>query len=68
MHRIREDGIPAVFAEPQFSSAVLEGTARDAGIRMGTIRSLPDNEAPTYIDMTRSNVTSLVEYLADEGR
>jgi ABC-type Zn uptake system ZnuABC Zn-binding protein ZnuA len=68
MHRIREDGIPAVFAEPQFSSAVLEGTARDAGIRMGTIRSLPDNEAPTYIDMMRSNVTSLVEYLADEGR
>jgi manganese/iron transport system substrate-binding protein len=68
MRQIRNEGIPAVFAEPQFSSGVLEGAAQDAGIRVGTIRSLPDDEAPTYIDMMRSNAKTLMEHLADEGR
>jgi ABC-type Zn uptake system ZnuABC Zn-binding protein ZnuA len=63
MQRVRKDGIPAVFAEPQFNSDVLEQAARDAGIRIGIIRALPDNGAPTYIDMMRFNVRSLVEYL-----
>jgi ABC-type Zn uptake system ZnuABC Zn-binding protein ZnuA len=63
MRQVREAGIPAVFAEPQFNSAVLERAARDAGVAVGTIRALPDNETPTYMDMMRSNARNLVEHL-----
>ena len=39
---VEHNGLPAVFAEPQFSADALQQVARDAGIQVGIIRSLPD--------------------------
>lgn len=63
MRPVQEQGIPAVFAEPQFSSDVLRQAARDAGLRVGVIHSLPNNDLPTYIDMMRFNAGSMAKHL-----
>ncbi len=64
MERVQEEGIPAVFAEPQFNSDVMEQAARDAGVRVGAIYSDVLNEsAPTYIDMMEFNAKSLATWL-----
>lgn len=62
--QIQSEGIPAIFAEPQFAPDVLKQSAKDTGIKVGIIHSLPDSTAPTYIDMMRSNARSLVENLS----
>lgn len=63
MARIVEDGIPAVFIEPQLESAVMRAAAQDAGAVFATIRTLVDDNAPTYIAMMRGNTQSLVDNL-----
>jgi len=63
LNEIQEDGIPAVFSEPQFAEDVLQETAKTGGIAVGTLRSLVDDTEPTYLSMMRSNVKSLVENL-----
>jgi len=63
LNGIQEDGIPAVFSEPQFAEDVLLETAKTGGIAVGTLRSLVDDTEPTYLSMMRSNVKSLVENL-----
>ena len=60
---VEHNGLPAVFAEPQFSADALEQVARDAGIQVGIIRSLPDSDYPEYIDMMRSNADQLAQFL-----
>ena len=62
MDRIGEENVPAVFAEPQFSSGVLEQAARDAGVTVAEIYSGSlDATVPTYIEMMRFNARSLAE-------
>ena len=61
--RINRDGLPAVFVEPQFQQGLLTRTAREAGIRVGVIYSLPGPGAPTYLDMMRYNAESMVREL-----
>jgi len=56
-------GLPAVFAETQFSDDALKQVARDAGIQVGTVRSLPDDEFPDYLGMMRSNADQLAQFL-----
>jgi manganese/iron transport system substrate-binding protein len=64
MKVMKAEGIPAVFAEPQFRQDVLEQAARDIGIRVGTIYSdTLDDKVPTYIEMMRFNAKSLAEQL-----
>ena len=64
MERIGGEGIPAVFAEPQFSPKVMEQVARDTGVGVGAIYSdALDDNVPTYLDMMRFNARSLVEHL-----
>ena len=64
MEQIREEGIPAVFVEPQFSPGVLSQAAKDTGISIGLIYSdALDADTPTYMDMMRFNAGSLVEHL-----
>ena len=63
MRQIREEGIPAVFAEPQFTSDVLRRAAGDAGVGVGTVHSLPNDDLPTYLDMMRYNASTMAEYL-----
>ena len=60
---VEHNGLPAVFAEPQFSADALEQVARDTGIQVGIIRSLPDDEFPDYISMMRSNADQLAQFL-----
>ena len=60
---VEHRGLPAVFAEPQFSSDALEQVARDTGIQVGIIRSLPDDEFPDYVSMMRSNADQLAQML-----
>ncbi len=60
---VEHRGLPAVFAEPQFSGDALGQVARDTGIQVGIIRSLPDDEFPDYISMMRSNADQLAQFL-----
>ncbi len=60
---VEHRGLPAVFAEPQFSGDALEQVARDTGIQVGIIRSLPDDEYPDYVSMMRANADQLAQML-----
>ena len=60
---VEHRGLPAVFAEPQFADDALEQVARDTGIEIGIMRSLPDAEHPDYLGMMRANADSLAELL-----
>lgn len=62
--RVRQEGINAVFTEPQFRSKVIGLVARDAGVEVGTIYSdVSAGAASTYGDMMRRNAHNLVELL-----
>ena len=64
MEQVRKEGVPAVFAEPQFSPDVMEQAARDAGVSVGTIYSdALGGDVATYIDMMRFNARSLAKNL-----
>jgi ABC-type Zn uptake system ZnuABC Zn-binding protein ZnuA len=64
LEAIKENGIPALFVEPQFPSEVVQQAARDAGVKVGTIYSdALDAQVPTYIDMMRFNARSLADHL-----
>ena len=61
LRRVKDEGIPLVFAEPQFSGDVLHQTAKDAGIGVGLIYSgVLDANPSTYIEMMRFNAKSLL--------
>jgi ABC-type Zn uptake system ZnuABC Zn-binding protein ZnuA len=65
--RIKEEQIPAVFAEADFSPKMLEVLAKDTGVKVVT--NLYDDSlssgppADTYINMLRHNVTQMVNAL-----
>lgn len=64
MERVRKEGVPAVFAEPQFQSEAIAQVAKDAEVRLGTIYSdVLDDDVATYVDMMRFNAMSLAEHL-----
>jgi len=64
--RVREEGIAAVFTEPQFRSKVIELAARDTGVEVGTIYCDVlggSSGADTYLNMMRLNARNLVKLL-----
>ena len=63
LNLVRERGLPAIFSEPQFAADALEQVARDANIKVGVIRSIPDREGLGYIEMMRGNADTLAESL-----
>ena len=64
IEQIKTEGIPAIFAEPQFNHEFVEQAAKDAGVSIGIIYSdALDGQAPTYIDMMRFNANSLAQHL-----
>ena len=64
LEQIKNDGLPAVFVEPQFGNSLLDQAADDMGIKVGIFYSDTLNPTvPTYLDMMRFNVRSLVEHL-----
>ena len=58
---VEDRGLSVVFAEPQFSADALEQVARDAGIEIGILRSMPDDTQAGYIDMMRANADAVAE-------
>ena len=62
--RVRQEGITAVFTEPQFRSKVIDLVSRDAGVKVGIIYSdVMNGGAATYIDMMRLNARDLADLL-----
>ena len=58
--QVRQEGITAVFTEPQFRSKVIDLAAEDTGVEVGTIYSgVLDGRAATYIGMMRLNAENL---------
>jgi ABC-type Zn uptake system ZnuABC Zn-binding protein ZnuA len=53
--------VRVVFAEPQFSSTVLERIASEAGVEVGTLYSVYAGEVDTYIEMMEANGDALAE-------
>ncbi|HCP22652.1 MAG TPA: hypothetical protein DIT90_00845 [Dehalococcoidia bacterium] len=64
LERVREEGIPAVFAEPQFSSELLDNAAKVSGAEIGIIYpDLPGGGVDSYINMMLFNAKSLARLL-----
>ncbi|MDA1129282.1 MAG: metal ABC transporter substrate-binding protein [Chloroflexi bacterium] len=64
LEEVREQGIPAVFAEPQFRSDVLDNAAQEAGVEVGSIYSdALDDDVTSYIDMMLFNAKNLARLL-----
>ncbi len=67
VRRIKDERVPAVFAEADFNAKLIETLGRDAGVRVVTNLydgSLSDGPpADTYINMMRHNVTTMVNAL-----
>ena len=62
--QVRQEGITAVFTEPQFRSKVIDLAAQDTGVEVGTIYSdVLYGSAATYIGMMRLNAENLAEAL-----
>lgn len=65
--QIKQERIPAVFAEADFNAKMLETLARDAGVKVvtnlydGSLSNGPP--ADSYINMMRHNVTQMVNAL-----
>lgn len=63
---IREQDVRAVFAEPQFSSALAEGIATEAGVPILTVDPLGGTGVPgreTYLDLLRYNAHQFYQAL-----
>ena len=60
---VKDQGLPAVFAEPQFSADALEQVARDTGIQVGIIQSMAADPWAGYIEMMRANADAIAELL-----
>ena len=64
LDQIKAQGIPAVFAEPQFNSGLLLKAAEEAGVEVGPIYSdVQEGDAASYIDMMLFNAKSLARLL-----
>jgi zinc/manganese transport system substrate-binding protein len=70
VERIRETGVPAIFAETSLNSDLAETVAAEVGREVAVVSlysaSLSDEDGPasTYIDYMRYNVTAIVEALS----
>lgn len=61
---LREQAVPAVFAEPQFNPRILELAAQEAGVRVLQFYSdTVDERSSSYMAMMRANARALVEGL-----
>ena len=64
IHEVEEEGLPAIFGEPQFAQEALAAAAAEAGIEVGQVRSATfDDVATDYISMMRANAEELARLL-----
>ncbi len=57
-------GIRAIYREPQFGSTLIDVIAAETGARVLTLRSVPDDEVTTYVELVRTNARALAEGLS----
>ncbi|MBX3030541.1 MAG: zinc ABC transporter substrate-binding protein [Chloroflexi bacterium] len=65
---VRETGVPAVFAEPQLDSSVLDMVAAETGVAVGDL--LTDSftaDVGTYLDLMRYDLAELTRLLGASG-
>jgi len=63
VERIRSEGVPAIFVEPQFNPKLAETIAQEAGVRVLELYSDAAPAGLDYLGMMRQNVTNVVEGL-----
>ena len=64
LDRVENEGLPAVFVEPQFRSDVVQRAADDAGVTVWPIHSdIAETGVTSYTEMMRSNARTLAEHL-----
>lgn len=56
---IEESGVPVAFAEPQFSAAILDQIASEAGVEVGVLYSTYAGEIDSYEGLMRANAEAL---------
>lgn len=61
---IRQQGVPAVFTEPQFNPKLAETLAHEAGVRVLELYSDSPPAGEDYIGMMRRNIEHVVEGLS----
>jgi zinc/manganese transport system substrate-binding protein/manganese/iron transport system substrate-binding protein len=65
---IRDEKVPAVFKEPQFSARILELAADDAGVEVCSLYSdALDDKVGTYVELMRFNADELARCLGGTG-
>jgi manganese transport system substrate-binding protein len=65
---VRSRGVPAVFCESTVSDVAMRQVARETGARFGGVLyvdslSGPDGPVPTYLDLMRRNVNTILRAL-----
>ena len=63
VQRIRAEGVPAIFVEPQFNPKLAQTIAQEAGVRVLELYSDAAPPGMDYLGMMRQNVTNVVEGL-----
>ena len=63
VERIRQEGVPAIFVEPQFNPKLAQTIAQEAGVRVLELYSDAAPAGLDYLGMMRQNVTNVVEGL-----
>ncbi|WP_165874229.1 metal ABC transporter substrate-binding protein [Rubrobacter taiwanensis] len=64
--QIREQGVGAIFTEPQFSGSAADAVAEEAGVEVYEVYTdtlIDDESADTYLSMMRTNIDRMVEGL-----
>jgi ABC-type Zn uptake system ZnuABC Zn-binding protein ZnuA len=65
---IEDEGVPAVFTEPQFSERILELAADDAGVDVCVLYSDAfSDDVKSYVDLMRFNALELARCLGGAG-
>jgi ABC-type Zn uptake system ZnuABC Zn-binding protein ZnuA len=65
---IRDQQVPAVFKEPQFSARILDLAAEDAGVEVCSLYSdALDDKVKTYVELMRFNAQELARCLGGTG-
>lgn len=65
---ISDEGVPAVFTEPQFSARILELAADDAAVEVCTLYSDAfTDDVKSYVDLMRFNARELARCLGGTG-
>jgi zinc/manganese transport system substrate-binding protein/manganese/iron transport system substrate-binding protein len=63
VERIRQEGVPAIFVEPQFNPKLAQTIAQEAGVQVLELYSDAAPAGLDYLGMMRQNVTNVVEGL-----